>query len=75
MAVDNVYKKVYNIVTEKVTILEENLNALKNENMRLKNELAIANAKIDVYERITSVSDSKTALGFGPPIRREEGNE
>lgn len=33
-----------------------------------------AYAKLEIYERIASVSDSKVQLGFGPPISREGGN-
>lgn len=71
MATDDVYKKVYKIVTEKVNVLENQVNTLQAENSQLKNELAIANAKLEVYERIASISDSKTTLGFGPPIINE----
>lgn len=55
------YNKIESIVNEKVFILEE-------ENAQLKHELAIAQAKLEVYERIASISDSKATLGFGPPI-------
>lgn len=58
------YIKLEQIVMEKVTELE-------NENMQLKTDLALANAKLEVYERIASISDSKTTLGFGPPIIKE----
>lgn len=56
-----IYNKIESIVNEKVFILEA-------ENAQLKNELAIARAKLEVYERIASISDSKATLGFGPPI-------
>lgn len=57
----NAYDKIESIVNEKIFILEA-------ENAQLKNELAIAQAKLEVYERIASISDSKATLGFGPPI-------
>lgn len=57
----DVYSKIESIVMQRVFNLE-------NENTQLKNELAIAKAKLEVYERIASISDSKNTLGFGPPI-------
>lgn len=57
------YSKIESIIMEKVFILE-------NENSQLKNELATANAKLEVYERLASISDSKVTLGFGPPINK-----
>lgn len=65
---ENVYDKIESIVMERVITLE-------NENAQLKNELALAKAKLDVYERIASISNAKTSLGFGPPIERNGGNE
>lgn len=65
---DNVYDRIEQMVVEKIIILE-------NENTQLKSELAYANAKLEVYERIASISNSKTTLGFGPPIKNEGGNE
>jgi len=65
---NDTYNKIENIVMEKVFALED-------ENAKLKNDLALAQAKLDVYERIASISNSKTTLGFGPPITREGGNE
>ena len=64
MASDKAYNKIESIVMERVFSLE-------NENAQLRNDLAIAQAKLDVYERLASISDSKTQLGFGPPINRE----
>lgn len=61
----NPYDKIESIIMEKVYTLED-------ENAELKEKLAIANAKLEVYERIASISDSKATLGFGPPIRRED---
>ena len=49
--------------------------ALEHENFQLKSELTTANAKLSVYERIASISNSKTSLGFGPPISKEGGND
>jgi len=59
----NTYSKMETIIMEKVFVLES-------ENAQLKNELAIANAKLEVYERLASISDSKVTLGFGPPINK-----
>lgn len=54
------YEKLENIVMNRVCQLEE-------ENEQLKNDLALANAKLSVYERIATISDSKHVVGFGPP--------
>ena len=59
----NAYEKIENIVLEKVF-------ALENENAQLKQELDIAKAKLNVYERIATISNSKTSLGFGPPTNQ-----
>lgn len=59
------YDKIEQIVMNRVFTLE-------NENSQLRNELATAKAKLEVYERLASISNSKTQLGFGPPIIREE---
>ena len=61
MATDKAYQKIESIVMEKVFSLET-------ENAQLKQELALAQAKLEVYERIANISDSKHTLGFGPPI-------
>lgn len=61
---DKAYAKIEALVMEKVFVLEA-------ENAQLKNELAMANAKLEIYERIASVSDSKVQLGFGPPIIKD----
>lgn len=58
------YDKVEQLVYERVFSLED-------ENARLRNDLAIAQAKLDVYEQIATVSGAKTSLGFGPPIIKE----
>ena len=63
MASDKAYNKIESIVMEKVFSLE-------NENAQLRNDLAIAQAKLDVYERLANISGDKTQLGFGPPIDR-----
>lgn len=60
----NAYDKIENIVMNKIYMLE-------NENSQLKRDLALAQAKLEVYERIASISDSKHALGFGPPTIKE----
>lgn len=64
---ENAYEKIENIVMEKVFLLE-------NENAQLKQELASARAKLSVYERIATITNSKATLGFGPPITQEGGN-
>lgn len=61
MASDKAYSKIENIVMERVFSLE-------NENAQLRNDLAVAQAKLDVYERLANISGTKTQLGFGPPI-------
>ena len=58
------YNKLEAMVMEKIFILEA-------ENAQLKNDLAMANAKLEIYERIATVSDSKITLGFGPPITKD----
>ena len=63
MASDKAYSKLESIVMEKVFSLE-------NENAQLRNNLAIAQAKLEVYERLANISGDKTQLGFGPPIDR-----
>ena len=55
------YEKIENIVMGKMFELER-------ENAQLKQELATAKAKLEVYERLASISDSKNTLGFGPPM-------
>lgn len=67
MASDKAYNKIENIIMERVFSLE-------NENTQLRNDLAVAQAKLDVYERLTNISGDKTQLGFGPPISKEGGN-
>ena len=61
------YEKIEQIVMGR-------LYELESENTQLKSELSTAKAKLEVYERIASISDSKTTLGFGPPISKEGGN-
>lgn len=63
---EDIYNKIEQIVMDKVFMLE-------NENSQLKTELAYAKAKLEVYERIANVSDSKISLGFGPPIDKKGG--
>lgn len=64
---ESAYEKIENIVMERVFLLE-------NENTQLRQELATAKAKLSVYERITTITNSKNTLGFGPPITQEGGN-
>ena len=63
MASDKAYNQIESTVMERVFSLE-------NENAQLKNDLAVAQAKLDVYERLANISGTKTQLGFGPPIDR-----
>lgn len=58
------YSKIEALVMERIFTLEA-------DNARLQNELAIAKAKLEIYERIATVSDSKMTLGFGPPITKD----
>lgn len=64
---NNAYEKIENIVMERVFSLE-------NENAQLRQELATARAKLSVYERLATITNSKTTLGFGPPITQEGGD-
>lgn len=61
------YEKLEHIVMERVFTLE-------NENAQLRQELTTARAKLSVYERIATITNSKTTLGFGPPITQEGGD-
>ena len=67
MASDKAYNKIESIIMERVFSLE-------NENAQLRNDLAVAQAKLDVYERLANISGDKVQLGFGPPIDRQGGN-
>ena len=67
MASDKAYSKIESIVMERVFSLE-------NENAQLRNDLAVAQAKLDVYERLANISGDKVQLGFGPLIDRQGGN-
>ena len=67
MASNKAYDKIENIIMERVFSLE-------NENAQLRNDLAVAQAKLDVYERLANISGDKVQLGFGPPIDRQGGN-
>ena len=51
----------------------EKLITLESENAQLRSELAYANAKLSVYERLATVSNTKVQLGFGPPIEKDGG--
>ena len=61
---ENAYARIEKMVVEKVITLED-------ENAQLRSELAYANAKLSVYERISTISNNKVQLGFGPPIEKE----
>ena len=63
---ENAYEKIENIVLDRVFLLE-------NENAQLRQELASAKAKLSVYERLATITNAKTTLGFGPPITQEGG--
>lgn len=60
------YNKLESMVIERIFALEA-------ENSQLKSELALAQAKLSVYERLANISDEKKTLGFGPPISKEGG--
>lgn len=64
MATNKAYDKIEEIVMARVFVLEE-------ENARLKTELALAQAKLEVYDRLASVSNSERTIGFGRPINSE----
>ena len=63
--IENAYARIEKMVVEKVIALED-------ENAQLRSELAYANAKLSVYERIATISDNKGQLGFGPPPMEKE---
>ena len=63
MASDKAYSKIESIVMERVFSLE-------NENAQLKSELSYAKAKLEVYERLATISGQKAQLGFGPPLNQ-----
>ena len=63
MANNEALNKLEQIVMEKVITLE-------NENAQLKNDLALANAKLEIYERLATITNTKATLGFGPPIEK-----
>ena len=56
-----VYNRIEDLVRDKICVLEE-------ENSQLKQDLALAQAKLEVYERLASISGAKAQLGFGPPL-------
>lgn len=60
----NPYEKIENIVMGRMYELE-------NENAQLKQDLTIAKAKLEIYERLANISGNKAQLGFGPPMMRE----
>ena len=61
---NNAYDKIEDIVMNSVFTLE-------NENTQLKNELLVAKAKLEVYERLANITGAKTQLGFNPPLDGE----
>lgn len=64
MAQNSSYDKIETIITERVFELEE-------ENRKLQFQLAVAQAKLEVYERIANLTDKDRSIGFGPPITKE----
>ena len=65
MTAEERYKKLEHIITSKMFELEQ-------VNAQLKQDLALAKAKLEVYERIANVSNRETSVGFGPPIVRDD---
>lgn len=63
----DVYDKIESIIMNKVFKLEA-------ENTQLRNDLHLAQAKLEVYERLATISGAKNTLGFGPPTSREGDN-
>ena len=61
---ENAYARIEKMVVENVITLED-------ENTQLRSELAYANSKLSVYERISTISNNKGQLGFGPPMEKE----
>lgn len=61
----NAYDKIEQLIYEK-------LYGLENENAQLRSELITAKAKLEVYERIATITGSKGSLGFGPLVREEK---
>lgn len=61
---NDAYDKIEDIVMNRVFTLE-------NENTQLKNELLVAKAKLEVYERLANITGAKTQLGFNPPLDGE----
>lgn len=57
MSTTKAYNKIEEIVMNRVFALEA-------ENNELKKELALATAKLEVYDRIASVHDSQRTIGF-----------
>ena len=64
MATDKAYSKIEEIVMARVLALEA-------ENAQLRTDLALAQAKLEVYDRLASVSDSEKTIGFGRPVNVE----
>lgn len=58
---NEVYNRIEDLVRDKIFVLEK-------ENSQLKQDLALAQAKLEVYERLASISGAKAQLGFGPPL-------
>ena len=58
------YDKIEDIVMNRVLTLED-------ENTQLKNELLVAKAKLEVYERLANITGANTQLGFNPPLDKE----
>ena len=58
---NEIYDRIEDLIRDKIFVLEK-------ENSQLKQDLALAQAKLEVYERLASISGTKAQLGFGPPL-------
>lgn len=61
------YEALKQLVTDRIYQLES-----ANQELRIK--LSVAQAKLEVYERLISISDSKISLGFETPMRKEDNS-
>ena len=58
---NEIYSRIEDLIRDKIFVLEK-------ENSQLKQDLALAQAKLEVYERLANISGTKAQLGFGPPL-------
>ena len=56
--------KTEQIINARISNYEDEINNLKKENSELKLELAVANAKLEVYERIDCITNRDVSIGF-----------